>query len=208
MFRRIVKENKNIYQKSSNTQHKQLLILSIVLSIQQHGGRFVRRCKDGQSWKVISDGEAKHKTAQALRELDYYSRHSAKSLDSSQHSNCSESSPVHISPESSHSRSTSQTAIFNTPEKACDLPMVIPPEHLFLKQEDITSDDGLAEFLKYVFPPEESAHPDQSFIESIDHEDNNALFDLIPLESNECAFENNREFEDMCHGLASMLSAC
>jgi hypothetical protein len=66
LFRRIINENKHIYQKCDNSTHRRLLIISIVSSIRQLGGRFLR--KQGAIWTKTSYKEACLKTSQAMRE--------------------------------------------------------------------------------------------------------------------------------------------
>jgi len=70
LFRRIIKENKEIYQElSENTARKQMLVSSIIKAIQHHGGRFLRRQVNGK-WSEITPKEARAKASQALREQD------------------------------------------------------------------------------------------------------------------------------------------
>ncbi|CAJ1945255.1 unnamed protein product [Cylindrotheca closterium] len=80
LLRRICHENRGLYQNSAmdSPNYKHCLILSIFTAIQQNGGRFVTRGKDG--WKEISDKKAKEKTAQLLRESEPSS--SASSISS------------------------------------------------------------------------------------------------------------------------------
>jgi len=70
LFRRIIKENKEIYQElSENAVRKQILVSSIIKAIQHHGGRFLRRKVNG-NWSEITLKEARAKASQALREQD------------------------------------------------------------------------------------------------------------------------------------------
>ena len=77
LFRRIIQENKEIYQElCDQSAKKQMLVSSIVQAIQHFGGRFVRKQPTSQKreggdtfvWVEISEKEARTKTTQALRE--------------------------------------------------------------------------------------------------------------------------------------------
>lgn len=70
LFRRLVSYNKELYQSCENKSHKQLLTMSIVATVEQVGGRFLRRDDDTGEWIKISRKEAISKTAQALREQE------------------------------------------------------------------------------------------------------------------------------------------
>ena len=70
LFRRLVSHNKELYESCDNKSHKQLLTLSIVETVDQVGGRFLRRDDDTGEWIKISKKESISKTAQALREQE------------------------------------------------------------------------------------------------------------------------------------------
>jgi hypothetical protein len=211
MFRRIVTENKSIYQNEMNNQRKQLLVASIVMAIQKHGGRFVKRAsKTGDSWTEISEKEAKHKTAQALRELDSPSRSSSPT-------------PVFtpLSPKSSSNvddpvkKSASPIMKPKLSKCSSDESVIIPPEPLSIHEAEKMNagpDDGLADFLMELLPPittlaeDHGSYPSQPL--SSCYPSGNELIDLIPLdEAQDFAFENNPEYHYLCNGLMSILSA-
>ena len=70
LFRRIVNHNKSAYQETENATRKQLLVTSIIMSIQRIGGRFLRKGDDGSWWVEAKMKQVRRKTAQALREPD------------------------------------------------------------------------------------------------------------------------------------------
>jgi hypothetical protein len=238
MFRRLVAQNKSIYQSSMNPSHKQLLVMSIIMAIQQHGGRFVKRAPKSSTcnnaWLEISEKESKHKTAQALREIDSSSDHSSSSSSSSSAASSRSSSPVPIFKLQSSStkssliendddnsstvmKSAATTTTTTTPDmnmirpKLCKSTSdVIPPEPLSLAEADSTImmaevDGGLAEFLMGFLPQQEN-----NVIATTSQYQSPAAsadFDLIPLDdADDLAFENYSEFQDLCNGLVDVLS--
>ena len=166
LFRQIVSENKQFYQQSLNSTHKQLLISSIVMAIQKHGGRFVK--KEGQNWKEIPDCDAHSKTAQALRELDQTT------------------SPSNRKKQKQPERTDSYPL---SPQKVQPIPWnIVSPEKMDVNDEDI-----FTEFLLDHLPTE--------------NEENELIMrDLNPLEGDEIAFADKREYEELCLGLVHVLS--
>lgn len=67
IFRRLVDANREQYQSDPNTNHRKLLVKSILLAIRRQSGRFVR--KENGYWVEISARDAFVKTSQALREV-------------------------------------------------------------------------------------------------------------------------------------------
>jgi hypothetical protein len=184
MLRRICAENKDIYQSSTNPSHKHSLIASIIMSIEYYGGRFVKKTKNG--WEEISEKKKKEKTSQLLREID---------------------APVRNGTSSNTKRrkfSKSQVQIHSNIQtvEQSKLPDVIPPERSAKLQEPVA--DDFAEFLMDLLPSEKEARyskPAYSMRAEID------FLDLIPLEADEFAFENNKDYQDLCHRLVSVLSS-
>ena len=80
LFRRLVQENKTVYQLTIGPSHKQFLVMSIMEAIHNQGGRFIRQ--EGGNWVEISRRQVAIKTSQALRE----------NVDSSNFSSCTSSS--------------------------------------------------------------------------------------------------------------------
>lgn len=98
LFRRLVNVNKALYQQSLSPTHKQMVALSIVEAIRNHGGRFIR--KQNGDWVEISTKEASIKTSQALRESidnsDSCSSSSSQSVNSASRSKDMKVKPKHI----------------------------------------------------------------------------------------------------------------
>ena len=70
IYRGIVKENRKLYQEMKSNSHKQLLAESIIATVHQRGGRFLKRVgKDTNTWIELGRDEAIIKTTQALREI-------------------------------------------------------------------------------------------------------------------------------------------
>jgi hypothetical protein len=70
LFRALVKQNRQNYQETKSSTCKQLLAESIIASVQQKGGRFLKRHgKEDGGWVELSMDEAFVKTTQALREI-------------------------------------------------------------------------------------------------------------------------------------------
>ena len=67
VFRRIVNANKGLYQTCNNPVHKHCIVVSIIVSIQRKGGRFIEKRRGG-GWQEIAYRKAMMKTSQALRE--------------------------------------------------------------------------------------------------------------------------------------------
>lgn len=179
MLRRICAENKDMYQSTLNPTHKQLLVTSIIMSIEHHGGRFVTQTKNG--WEQISDKKKKGKTSQLLREVEAPT--------------CSQTKR--------RKRTSPQEDYFQTEEVPSKSPDIIPPEEIpdlkLLEEEAVTED--FAEFLMGILPSEKEN------IELVTPGLDSELLDLIPLDADqEYAFENNKEYQHLCHGLLSVLS--
>ena len=69
VFRRLVQENKSLYQELSNSKRKQnMLVQSIMHACRGSGMRFLKQEKDSGAWKELDESEAWNKTSQALRE--------------------------------------------------------------------------------------------------------------------------------------------
>jgi hypothetical protein len=70
LFRRVVNENKDLYQSycGQRETHKHVLAISIVDAVGLRGGRFLRRDDKFGKWVTISRKDAFSKTSQALRE--------------------------------------------------------------------------------------------------------------------------------------------
>jgi hypothetical protein len=180
MLRRICAENKDIYQSSMNPSHKNSLIASIIMSIEYYGGKFVKQTKTG--WEEISEKKKKEKTSQLLREIDAPVRNGTFS--------------------NTKRRKVSKAQVQIHPKEQSKLPDAIPPE-LSVKLQELVADD-LAEFLTDLLPSEEEerySKPAHSMRAEID------FLELIRLETDEFAFENNKDYQDMCHGLVSVLSS-
>ena len=212
MLRRICNENKSLYQSTMNPAHKQCLIASILMAIQQHGGRFVSRTKSG-CWEQISDKKAKEKTAQLLRESD-----APITTITSKPVTMAQTKPVVTMDTSSNDYDyMSQT------EASLNQPMLIPPEqalpaqinvnvntaathHRHVTPDTVSSDDFsylmqslVPEPLSLPLPPAPVAPmaPKRAF-------DDGDLFDLIPLEAaGSYCIESNPEFQDLCHVLSA-----
>jgi len=69
MFRRIVNENKVLYQNCQKKTHKHFLAVSIIAAMERQGGRFLKR-HGNDGWVRATRKEAFQKTSQALREQD------------------------------------------------------------------------------------------------------------------------------------------
>jgi hypothetical protein len=100
LFRRLIKANKEFYKESVNSSYKCFLVTSIIATIQNKGGRFVR--KEGGTWSNLSHKDTCLKTEQALKAPDWCSEKDESSVASL------------ISPFSSKSR----TKILNQRKKA------------------------------------------------------------------------------------------
>lgn len=238
MLRRICCENKVLYQSSMNPTHKQCLILSILMAIQQHGGRFVARTKDGR-WEVISDKKAKEKTAQLLRESDVPLTASpvvstkpmiASSLSQRKSVVSTADAATNNSYKGCHQTQSAATTTTASPPVA--QPIIIPPEPLPVNTQnmcepDAVPSDDFANFLMHALPQPEQQHqalpttpapPAAPLVPMVSTAtvavapprafDDGDLFDLIPLEAAGTYAETNPEFQDMCHGLVTALSAC
>lgn len=203
MLRRICSENKVVYQSFMNPSHKQCLVLSILMAIQQHGGKFVFRTKNG--WEEISDKKAKEKTAQLLRE----SEAPAPITTTSKPMTMARTKPV-VTVDASCS-SSSNDCSFQTTQAIRHQPMLIPPEPLPMNSQfvnvtpEAVSSNGAFDFdlfmqsadpLPVPPAPVAPAAPMRAF-------DDGDLFDLIPVEA---PIESNPEFQDMCYGLVSVLN--
>lgn len=71
VFLRLVQLNKEVYRKLIKKQDKDFLIQSIVLAIQQNGGRFRQRSSPSSAiWQTVSWERCYQKARQALREPD------------------------------------------------------------------------------------------------------------------------------------------
>jgi hypothetical protein len=202
MLRRICNENKSLYQSSMNPTHKQCLILSILMAIQQHGGRFVAKGKEG--WEEISDKRAKEKVAQLLREsTDAPSTVTTKPMafretkpvvtmnDGNSSTNMTTQAPV-----------TRQPIFVSSPEP---LPIMLHTRHV--TPDTVPSGHDLLAAVADLIEPEPlpvpaapvAPAPPRAF-------DDGDLFDLIPLEAADSyGMESNPEFQAVCHGLASGL---
>ncbi|CAJ1943267.1 unnamed protein product [Cylindrotheca closterium] len=210
ILRRICSENKSLYQSTMNPAHKQCLIASILMAIQQHGGRFVSRTKSGL-WEEISDKKAKEKTAQLLRESD-----APITSMTSKPMTIARTKPV-VTMDSSRNDYMTQT------EAQLHQPMLIPPEptlpaqinfnanytathHRQVTPDTVSSDDFSFPMQTFVpgtlplpLPPAPVAPmaPTRAF-------DDGDLFDLIPLEAaGSYGIESNPEFQDLCHVLSA-----
>lgn len=70
LYRTLVKQNRSSYQSLKSNAHKQLLAESIIISIKNRGGRFLKRYgKECNLWIELSYEDALTKTTQALREI-------------------------------------------------------------------------------------------------------------------------------------------
>ncbi|KAL3944757.1 MAG: hypothetical protein SGBAC_001176 [Bacillariaceae sp.] len=187
LLRRICNENRELYQCSMNPVYKQCLILSIFTAIQQNGGSFLTRTKDG-SWQEISDKKAKEKTAQLLRENEStamkpmaatsHTKAAVKNDDSFLDAGCNDCHPIIQAP-------LTKRPSRITPETAATKDLYSP---------DILPSDDLANLLQQplLLEPDEvpstfSAPPALVF----EHGDN--TFDRIALETGETR-EGNMEY--------------
>lgn len=226
LLRRICCENKKLYQASNNPTHKQCLILSIVMAIQQNGGRFVVRTKAG--WEEIADKKAKEKTAQLLRESEAPIKPRVLPVPR----------PV-VKKDRYHQR---RRQMFGGSSDGADRPvqtaqaarpfprpMLIPPEPLPADAQHripvpcrssssgvgVGGNDDFAGFWMTEdllpallpalpgsspsVPPPTRAPPARPF-------DDDDLFDVIPLNAAHDGIESNPDFQSMCSGLVSALS--
>ena len=69
LFRRLIAHNKDLYESLRNPTHRQFIALSIVRSIQNSGGKFLKK-QEKELWKTVSIKEACIKTSQALRDAN------------------------------------------------------------------------------------------------------------------------------------------
>ena len=225
LFRRIVSENKQYYQKSMNASHKQLLVISIVMAIQKHGGRFMKKEKKKNNcggagggtsgWIEIPNNEANSKTAQALRELDNNTSITTGGTLAVTPSTTRRGRGRAKSSSSNHQQVNSTgdeedtMAFFTTvtpspsqkdDELEEDLQLLGPITTNTAKIVDIDDDDCLEDFLFDLIGDggmeEDNNNNNRHHIEYDDD-------DLIPLDANNEfeLFENNTEYQELCHGL-------
>jgi hypothetical protein len=231
MFRRLVNENKHIYQKCDNSAHKHLLTVSVVSSIRRLGGRFLR--KQGAIWKKASHKEACLKTSQALREHD-------ASGDETSSSSCSfskakealskQSKAKDKSPRPSTGPVSRRDSDSNTEEER---PMRLISDYKSLNREgpipaimeyelgeflcELLSDDDSAVWAKEMLSPHDAHMPcnqekkdvaksakETSLPLTALGEDKPDL--LCPLGLDDFLFESSSEYEDLCRGLAESLT--
>ena len=81
LFRRVVAENKDIYQSCKKKTHKHFLAISIIASVEQIGGRFLKRDEATRKWVKTTRKEAISKTTQALRETETKSKKGMLSVE-------------------------------------------------------------------------------------------------------------------------------
>jgi hypothetical protein len=218
-FRRIVNENKHIYQKCDDPTHKHLLIVSIVSSIRRFGGRFLR--KQGEIWTEASHKESFMKTSQALREHDTDETSSSSSSISrakealNKHSKAKDKAQQTatrpVSRRVSDSGTEEETPMsvisdyiveYNLGDFLCELlscddraafaKKIMPPRdtHISLNQEPTEEDE--VKTSKYTFLPLTALSEDKP--------------DLCPLGLDDFLFESSSEYEDLCRGLAESLT--
>jgi len=211
MLRRICNENRTLYQSSMNPTHKQCLILSILMAIQQHNGKFVARNRNG--WEEISDKKAREKVAQLLRESNSNTSEAPISIAGVKQMAIRDTKPV-ITTDTSSSNRMMQTPIAPPARQPIIVPSAEPlpirhhHQHI-ITPDTIPSNDGAdliipkqEESLPMPLAPAAPAAPAAS-PRAFDDGD---LFDLIPLEA---ADTYGSEFQDMCHGLVSVFAtAC
>ena len=81
LFRRVVAENKDVYQSCKKKTHKHFLAISIIASVEQIGGRFLKRDETTRKWVKTTRKEAISKTTQALRETETKSKKGMHSVE-------------------------------------------------------------------------------------------------------------------------------
>jgi len=67
LYRALVHENRDKYQKTRRNVDKAIIIESVLQEIAQTGGRFLRRNDKQQCWEIVTKGDAYKKVAHALR---------------------------------------------------------------------------------------------------------------------------------------------
>jgi hypothetical protein len=231
MFRRLVNENKHIYQKCDNSTHKHLLIVSVVSSIRRLGGRFLR--KQGAIWRKASHKEACLKTSQALREHDDSgdeTSSSSSSFSKAKEALNKQSKANDKSPRPSTGPLSRRVSDSNTEEET---PMRLISDYKSLNREgpipaivEYELGEFLGELLNYdddaAFAKEMSPHDTQIPCNQEKKEENvvksaqdtslplTALSedkpDLCPLGLDDFLFESSSEYEDLCRGLAESLT--
>ncbi|KAL3944758.1 MAG: hypothetical protein SGBAC_001177 [Bacillariaceae sp.] len=225
LLRRICNKNRELYQSSLNPVYKHCMIVSIFTAIQQNGGSFVTRTKDG-SWKEISDKQAKEKTAQLLRELE----------SSSSTSSTSSTQAITTKPKITKSTIKFDTTFFDESCNDC-LPILqaprtrqptslVSPETTAVKglyTPNTLSSEDLSNLLRQPLlqePEAISSAPPMLVFENGDVEagetfhgsvldDVDSIFDLIALEAGEASdgMEFSHDFRDTKHGLVSAYSS-
>jgi hypothetical protein len=81
VYRRIVSQNKETYQKCEKKLHKFFLAISIIAAVERVGGRFLRRDESAERWIELPRSDAISKTAQALREQEGRSKRSTDAVE-------------------------------------------------------------------------------------------------------------------------------
>jgi hypothetical protein len=225
MFRRIVNENKHIYQKCDNSTHKHLLTVSVVSSIRRLGGRFLR--KQGASWTEASNKEACLKTSQALREHDASGDETSSSSSSfskakealHKQSKAKEKSPRPSTGQVPRRFSYSNTEV-GTPMRLISdykVPAIVEYELGEFLSEVLSYDDG-AVCAKEGSPPHDTHIPcnqEKKEEDAVKSAKDTSLPltalgedkpDLCPLGLDDFLFESSSEYEDFCRGLAESLT--
>ena len=202
-FREMIKENKDIYQDLSNhAVRKQLLVSSIIQSIQYHGGRFLRRKSgkhnnnnNGMVWVEISPKEAYIKTSQALRDQDN------KPYESDVSSSSSVASDGRMSPSEHHSQFRLALRQSSLKKKHPSLRAVSADEDDGMNKENyLTTTDTSS---KANTTNSKMAVPEIVDVTTWDV----APHDLFcPLDPNEFVFESADEFSHLCTNLLEQWS--
>lgn len=71
MFRELIRANISTYREASHKPTKNTIVISIVKSIRENGGRFIKQDKDSGRWHEIGDSQARDKVHHSLRDHVY-----------------------------------------------------------------------------------------------------------------------------------------
>eukprot|EP00980_Cylindrotheca_fusiformis_P004219 scaffold915_cov65-Cylindrotheca_fusiformis.AAC.5 len=221
VLRRICSRNRDNYRNTTDPNLKNLLVVSIVMAIENRGGRFVTQSnKDGTSWEEISEKKKKAKTAQLLRENDPPSRTSSPSTSSIR-------KQVRFAQEDEKNQRQSfcqeDDEDDDEEEEEYDddvpIPDVIPPDYSSSSssspfvQADVPYSEDFTEFVRHILPTEKDLqHHQQHSAAACEYFTTSSTSldtrDLKPLEADrEYAFEHSRDYHDLCDGILSVLSA-
>jgi hypothetical protein len=233
MFRRIVQENKKIYQSFENPSKKQLMVSSIIKAIKLHGGRFVR--KERNEWVEISYKATCLKTSQILRELD-----STEPSSATYNTPSKTTSPLSKAKETIRKRQKLARPGQKLPRQGTDRSVSAGEENvtsdtqfplneleadekhrefedflseLYTTTPSTTSSSNTvaaeADFQQQSTENEPSPHKRSASIISVDLDSSTRNksneSDLCPLGPNEFLFETRLEFEELCIGLLDTL---